>query len=307
MLNIDLTLPKAPCAILALDVVDVTGVHEVGIEGRLHKHSLDSDGKMIGVTDALKQKEEVRNPDVIFATAKKQLEDKEGCQLEGSVRLHKVPGNFHLSSHDCPETVMKLLQSGFKIDFTHTINHLSFGAHEDQYMINRRYGGEITNELGGKNVTQAIPFGQLLVNYYLDITEEEYTDTTYTVPVLDSVTQEQVNTTNPIFIGFPYRAMQQMMISNMLPTIIWNVSITPIKAHYTLFKESLADFLVRLCGIVGGIFAAATIFESILRNGLCLMVPDMTEEEDAPKKTKPVSANRVDVVEMVPQEDKSKV
>lgn len=54
----------------------------------------------------------------------------------------------------------------------------------------------------------------------------------------------------------------------MLPTIVWNVAITPIKAHYTLFKESMSDFLVRMCGIVGGIFAAATIFESLVRNGL---------------------------------------
>jgi len=48
-----LTLPKAPCAILALDIVDVTGVHEVNIEGRLHKHSLDEKGKMKGITDAV--------------------------------------------------------------------------------------------------------------------------------------------------------------------------------------------------------------------------------------------------------------
>lgn len=54
-LNIDMTLPKAPCAILALDVADVTGVHEVNVEGKLHKHSLDSNGKKKGVVDALKQ------------------------------------------------------------------------------------------------------------------------------------------------------------------------------------------------------------------------------------------------------------
>ena len=109
MLNIDLTLPKAPCAVLALDIVDVTGVHEVNYEGRLHKHALDTDGKIKGVTDALRQKTVERSPDVIFSTAKKQLEDKEGCQIEGQVRMHKVPGNFHLSSHDCPDTVMKLM------------------------------------------------------------------------------------------------------------------------------------------------------------------------------------------------------
>ncbi len=142
-----MVLPKAPCAILALDVVDVTGVHEVGIEGRLHKHSLDEKGKRKGIVDALKQKEEKRDPAVIFDQAKKQLEDNEGCQLEGTVKLHKVPGNFHLSSHDCPETVMKLLQSGYKIDFTHKIIHLSFGGINDQNIINYKYGGKITNEL----------------------------------------------------------------------------------------------------------------------------------------------------------------
>ena len=110
----------------------------------------------------------------------------------------------------------------------------------------------------------------------------------------------ETTTKNPTFVGFPYRAMHQMMISNMLPTIIWNVSITPIKAHYTMFKESISDFLVRFCGIVGGIFAAATIFESIVRNGLCLVLPAgmFDDDEDEPKP----QANRVasETVEMVP-------
>ena len=80
-----------------------------------------------------------------------------------------------------------------------------------------------------------------------------------------------------------------MMISNMLPTIIWNVSITPIKAHYTLFKETLSDFLVRMCGIVGGIFATATIVEALVRNGLCLMMPEgmFDGDDDTPAPTKP--------------------
>ena len=98
--------------------------------------------------------------------------------------------------------------------------------------------------------------------------------------------------------------MHQMMISNMLPTIIWNVSITPIKAHYTLFKESVSDFLVRFCGIVGGIFAAATIFESLVRNGLCLLLPQGFfdgDEPDAPSKADTRVAS--ETVEMVPQTD----
>ena len=63
-----------------------------------------------------------------------------------------MPGNFHLSSHDCPDTVSKLINSGFKLDFSHTINHLSFGTLEDQSVINSKYGGEITNELAGREI-----------------------------------------------------------------------------------------------------------------------------------------------------------
>ena len=100
-----------------------------------------------------------------------------------------------------------------------------------------------------------------------------------------------------------------MMISNMLPTIIWNVSITPIKAHYTLFQETTSDFLVRFCGIVGGIFAAATIFESIVRNGLCLMMPEGLFDggESETKSSSESKAARVETetVEMVPQTDTS--
>ena len=45
-----------------------------------------------------------------------------------------------------------------------------------------------------------------MMNYYLDISEEEYTDTTYTVSRLDEESGEYV-TENPKFIGFPYRSM----------------------------------------------------------------------------------------------------
>jgi len=43
-LNINITFPAIPCDVLSLDVEDITGVHIVNIEGRLHKHPLDKDG-----------------------------------------------------------------------------------------------------------------------------------------------------------------------------------------------------------------------------------------------------------------------
>ena len=47
-----------------------------------------------------------------------------------------------------------------------------------------------------------------MVNYYLDITETEYTDVTYTIEEKDEVTGE-VKEKHPVFVGFPYRTMDQ--------------------------------------------------------------------------------------------------
>jgi hypothetical protein len=46
-INLDITLEKVPCDILSLDIVDVTGVHVVDIEGKLYKYRLDESGKEI--------------------------------------------------------------------------------------------------------------------------------------------------------------------------------------------------------------------------------------------------------------------
>lgn len=46
-INLDITLHKCPCAILSLDLVDVTGVHMVDIVGKLEKYRLDKEGREI--------------------------------------------------------------------------------------------------------------------------------------------------------------------------------------------------------------------------------------------------------------------
>ena len=50
-INLDITLQKAPCDVLSLDIVDVTGVHVVDIEGKLVKHRLNEAGEEIGTIE----------------------------------------------------------------------------------------------------------------------------------------------------------------------------------------------------------------------------------------------------------------
>lgn len=48
-INLDITLQKCPCDILSLDIVDVTGVHVVDIEGKLQKIRLNKFGEEVGI------------------------------------------------------------------------------------------------------------------------------------------------------------------------------------------------------------------------------------------------------------------
>lgn len=47
--------------------------------------------------------------------------------MEGTVKIHKVPGNFHISHHAYWNTMEQLYQRGKRIDFTHKIHNISFG------------------------------------------------------------------------------------------------------------------------------------------------------------------------------------
>eukprot|EP00959_Pyramimonas_sp_CCMP1952_P376451 7885186-Pyramimonas_sp.AAC.1 len=43
-INVNITFPALPCALLSLDALDMSGKHEVDIAGHLHKTMLDASG-----------------------------------------------------------------------------------------------------------------------------------------------------------------------------------------------------------------------------------------------------------------------
>jgi hypothetical protein len=95
---------RAPCHILSLDVVDVTGVHVVDVGGKLHKHRIDRDGKYIELHDIMDDAAHFTNAqqksmDELYTETLAAMDNQEGCIVEGTAIINKVPGNFHLSTH----------------------------------------------------------------------------------------------------------------------------------------------------------------------------------------------------------------
>jgi len=83
-INMDITLPNCPCAPLSLDIVDVTGVHVVDIEGKLSKIRLDSKGKELGSIDHIDEEGHAE------VDAKKEMTDEFRASNEGLRKTDQV-------------------------------------------------------------------------------------------------------------------------------------------------------------------------------------------------------------------------
>ena len=133
---------------------------------------------------------EKSSTEVMEATIKA-LANQEGCTLSGFVFINKVPGNFHISGHHYPEAFQRLIMRGHSLDFSHKINHLSFGDLEDIKHIEGNFNDKINFELDGRDTPQSkfMPGGSggmmsfggpqgLMVNYFLEISQVDYVDHT---------------------------------------------------------------------------------------------------------------------------------
>ncbi len=60
---------------------------------------------------------------------RKELQERQGCRVSGSIQSNKIAGNVHFALHAVDFFVLSQLFSSFgAIDPSHTVHHLSFGS-----------------------------------------------------------------------------------------------------------------------------------------------------------------------------------
>ncbi len=74
--------------------------------------------------------------------------------MVGTVIINKVPGNFHISTHAFGEVVQRIYMGGKRLDFSHTVNHLSFGNDLMMKQILERYNDKFNYDLDGTSIDQ---------------------------------------------------------------------------------------------------------------------------------------------------------
>ncbi|CAG8660664.1 2159_t:CDS:2, partial [Paraglomus brasilianum] len=153
------------------------------------------------------------------------------CRIYGSFAVNKVAGNFHITA--LGRGYMNYVIDLSAINFTHRIDEFSFGTHYPQLINPLDDSVEITE----KSAT--------IFNYFVSVVPTTYVDNSGR-----KLLTNQYAVTD-------YSKEITLSGTEGVPGIYFTYEIEPISVHITEKRSSFATFLVRLCGIVGGVWVTA--------------------------------------------------
>lgn len=260
-INIDITIYRLPCSIVSVDAQDIMGSHTLNVHGLITKTKLDKNGKNLGSfleaktgdkkKDNIQQNDENHNhsnvemPD--YDQVKNAILGQEGCRLEGTIQVLRVPGNFHISTHAYGRIIARLISDGISVnDLSHKINHISFGDEYDIMNIKSKFDVGILNPID--EVEKIDHTNQKIYEYYLKVVPTTYID----------VNGEALSVHQ--FTSNSNENVSNMMIS----TIFFRYDISPILIRITQYKQPFFHFFIQICAIVGGMFTVMGIIDHML-------------------------------------------
>jgi Endoplasmic reticulum vesicle transporter/Endoplasmic Reticulum-Golgi Intermediate Compartment (ERGIC) len=256
-INIDIVLYKLPCSIISIDAQDIMGSHSLNVHGLITKTKLDKDGNSLGSFLEAKTGDKKKETDgkdghnhpnpPNYEDVKKAILAEEGCRLEGTISVLRVPGNFHISTHAYGNIIAKLISEGiFATDLSHKINHISFGDETDIKNIKSKFDVGILNPIDG--VEKIDHKNQKMYEYYLKVVPTTYID----------INGEALSAHQ--FTSNSNENSSNMMIS----TIFFRYDISPILIRITQYKQPFFHFFIQICAIIGGMFTVMGIIDHML-------------------------------------------
>lgn len=260
-MNIDITV-KMKCGHVGADVLDVTGqnadtfgsldetaVHFDLTESQMHFHNMirtindyvkneyHAIHHLLWTTGYMRSKE--MPPRDVNTDA-----PKDGCRLNGTLLVNKVAGNFHIIAGKpvgFPGGMHAHLQAfGAEYNFSHRIDHFSFGE----------LTPGIVNPLDGDLTIS--PSNMHIYQYYLQVVPTNVHTTKANVKTYQySVTEQD-------------RKLNHSAGSHGIAGIYFKYDLSPLIVTVTEEQKPYIQFIVRLCGIIGGVFATSGMVHQIV-------------------------------------------
>lgn len=245
-ISLDISLYNYPCALVCLDTSDGIGSHTFNLEEGLSKISINQKGEEIP-NKKLTSTKSLSN-DQIYNLALEQYKNNEGCRVKGHFEVLRIPGNFHISAHGFRDAISKLKNNKdikFSFNFTHKINHLSFGDEVAINDIHNEFKVGIFNPLDGSQKIDNKKDN--IFQYYLHIIPSQFEKENKKLDLFQYVVNEHVDDDYGNF-----------------PAIFFRLNISPILVKYSLITPNTFNAIVNICAIFGGLFTIAELLDSFL-------------------------------------------
>jgi len=252
-INMNISLPAVPCAVLSVDAQDSMGAHVVDVA--IAKTRLVRGSHPPYFQRVSDRKTELLVPGksaIDHAVDEDAIEQKgEGCNFHGTMTVKRVPGNWHISAHSRQHLLQQLFGQE-PMNLTHYIHSISFGEHgEDTFA---EIENLVVNPLSGskKIVTEHKVGEGRSFEYWVKIVPMMYEK--LNGQTIDSF--QYVSNSNTIVGGYA------------IPAIYFRYELSPITVKYAYRAKSFSHFVVQLCAIIGGVFTVLGLFNSVVRSSL---------------------------------------
>ncbi|XP_054712865.1 endoplasmic reticulum-Golgi intermediate compartment protein 2-like [Uloborus diversus] len=172
--------------------------------------------------------------------------DPDACRLRGSLVVNKVSGNFHITAgkhipHPAGHAHISAFLKDSDYNFSHRIERFSFGEPSSA----------IFDPLEGDEKIATSNFH--MFQYYLKVVPTEVIHYGRKQDAFQYSVTEQA------------RPIDHQTGSHGVPGIYFKYDMSFIKVKVTVDRHSSWRFLVRLCGIIGGVFATSGIFNGLIK------------------------------------------
>ncbi|KAL5006854.1 hypothetical protein ScPMuIL_015660 [Solemya velum] len=264
-MNIDITVAMR-CDLIGADVLDVTGqdAHSFGtleMDNTYFQLSekQQSYHEMVRDLNRYLQQDYHAIQDLLWKSSRagffgKEMPKRESqptgapdsCRVHGSVDVNKVAGNFHITAGKSIPVLPRghahiaLMIDEGEYNFSHRIDHFSFG--EPVAGVISPLDSELL--LTDKNYH--------MFQYFMQVVPTEV----HTYKVKTDTYQYSVTERN--------RTISHSAGSHGVPGIFVKYDLNALKIRVTEEHPSYWQFLVRLCGIVGGVFAVSGMLHGLI-------------------------------------------
>lgn len=156
-----------------------------------------------------------------------------------------------------------MLVRGKRIDFSHKVNHLSFGDEENYKAVK--------SVVKTRNLSPLDSHQEMATNNGQAGGHMHFSFSTYYL----TVTPAKYNIDDSEYFVHEFTHSHQTVQSHQYPAAWFRFQLSPVFVNYNIRNMSFFKYLIRLCAIMGGVYTVAGMIEGIIYS----VVADISEEE----------------------------